>query len=76
MLVKEKSPSLTFLDTLQAQNEVCMLGGIPLFFKHVIYIGSLLHARNNKLLSLLLLNQSVDVILPVVIWEQSGCRKL
>lgn len=36
MLVKEKSLSLPFLDTLQAQNEVCMLGGIASFFKHVI----------------------------------------
>lgn len=50
MLVKEKSLILPFLDTLQAQSEVHMLGGIPLFFKHIIYIRSLLHTRNNKLL--------------------------
>lgn len=42
-----------------------------------IYIRSLLHAWNNKLLPwLLLLNQPVDITLPVVIWEQSGFRKL
>lgn len=38
MLVKEQSLILPFLDTLQAQSEVHMLGGIPLFFKHIIYI--------------------------------------
>lgn len=50
MLVKEQSLILPFLDTLQAQSEVHMLGGIPLFFKHIIYIRPLLHTRNNKLL--------------------------